>query len=292
MNRKASPMTVDVPGGCPFIITRKNRYRWNITSDSLGVVITVRWGYSSERLFGYFYVDDPFCCNGITQYGLCGSCASSCGTTATSPTCGLAISSGSGMPTASPPTDSGSVPDNTSIVMETGVSTTAVTGLGPANCLCFEGSSIIGRQLPIFQHSDDVTIEFFVKTCTSSDCSGTILSYTETKTFAVRNILGRIVITMGEREYTTSLTFENEQWNQVSLVYSYNYLDIYYFDHNGFSARDLIDFTQQFSSPSLVFNSTGSLVIGRWQPSTDGLGDQPINDTFRGCIDELRIWSR
>ncbi|KAK3101710.1 hypothetical protein FSP39_005732 [Pinctada imbricata] len=294
VNRKASPMTVDVPGGCPFTITRKNRYRWNITSDSLGVVITVRWGFSSERLFGYFYVDDPFCCNGVTQYGLCGSCASSCGSTVSSPACGVAISSGSsgGTPTVSPPTDSGSIPDNTSIVMETGVSTTAVTGLGPANCLCFERSSIIGRQLPIFNQSDDVTIEFFVKTCTGSDCSGTILSYTETKTFTVKNMEGRIIITMGDQEYDTTLTLENEEWNQLSLVYSYGYMDIYYFDHNGFSARAFIDFTQQFPDYTLVFNSTGSLVIGRWQPPTDGLGPQPTNDNFKGCIDELRIWSR
>jgi hypothetical protein len=38
------------------------------------------------------------------------------------------------------------------------------------------------------------------------------------------------------------------------------------------------------------FTGKGRIALGKWQPPPDGSGDQPFNEGFEGCIDELRIW--
>ncbi|XP_072025320.1 uncharacterized protein [Amphiura filiformis] len=129
------------------------------------------------------------------------------------------------------------------------------------------------------------TIELLVKTC-GTQCGGTILSYSSTKTFYISNAFDTISLHFDNINITTDISLEVDVWSQISLVWDRESttLDLYVFDSDGSPQR------RSFILPDDIFPDGGTLALGRWQPSADGSGFIPPPDNFRGEIDELRIW--
>lgn len=183
-----------------------------------------------------------------------------------------------------------------SLAERTGVDEVFIHGTGPGLAVCFRDSSAItdrlpaatalptpngdGRQAPAFR-----SIEFLVRACTASSCSGPVLSYAQQQTFTLRVESGRLVVTLGsERHDSTTLVLEEERWNQVGVVaHEAGRLDVYVTDSQGVVSRDSLPLQ------AMPFPAGGQLALGRWQPSTSGSGDQPLRG-FQGCVDELRLW--
>ena len=66
---------------------------------------------------------------------------------------------------------------------------------GPGEGICFEKSSALVKNFQ-FLTTDYVTLEFMVKGCTTSDCYGTLISYTKDKTFSIRHSSEVTTVTM------------------------------------------------------------------------------------------------
>ncbi|XP_076451210.1 uncharacterized protein LOC143287150 [Babylonia areolata] len=254
---------------------------------------------------------DPEACCGTRMAGLCGSCGT-CSTTFTD-TCQLTSAS----PAPAPPTPS-AASCNTALSGSLGQSgvmsavgcnqvdhsndlfsallpSSATIGItkgfydpyeAPGVGICFDKSSALVKHLQQLTASQ-VTMEFLVKTCTTSNCHGTLFSYTKDKTFSIRHG-SQIQITYGASIWTTSFSLQHQAWNQISLVFdkATNDLDLYYFDSAGLAGRYYLNLTED------VLPNDGYLGVGRWQPSTDSADVLHGPETFKGCIDQLRFWNR
>ena len=141
----------------------------------------------------------------------------------------------------------------------------------------------------VITQSLSMTTELYVKTCTAPGCHGVIWSYATKKTFAVWN-KGTVVITFDLDTWDTGLTLEDNEWNQISLVWTLKEkkLEVYVYNSKG----NLI--AEPFSHGPIrpnPFKKGGKLALGRWQTSSRDNGNH-ASDTFVGCIDELRIWKK
>lgn len=271
---------INVSDTCFLKISREDdgtNRKYNLQSNSIGLNILIRW--NADQIFGTFNISRNLCCL-FPPTGLCGTPSTNC-RDIPSPPCGLRNLTQQNF------SEDFRIPENESILSKTGFENFTISGLGPVNCVCFKQSSMISSKLKIFQKTSS-TLEFFVKTCTSAQCIGTILSYTWGPTFTLRNYYGELIVTFGDRWVNTGLYLENEQWNQVTIAEAYGYVDVYIFNSKGKFRKEMLDFTKQYP----VFQSGGILTLGKWQPSIDGSGTQPSNERFEGCIDELRIWNK
>ena len=278
MNIKRN-LDVNVSDICSLKISRKDdrtNRKYNLESNILGINILIRW--YADRIFGTFNISRSLCCH-FPPTGLCGTPTTNCRDIA-SPPCGLQNRTEKNL------SEDFKIPESESILNKAGLKNINVSGIGPVNCVCFKQSSMISRRLRIFQKTSS-TLEFFVKTCTSAQCLGTILSYTWGPTFTLRNYYGKLIVTIGDRWVNTGLRLENELWNQVAIAEAYGYINVYVFNSRGKFRKKLLDFTKHYP----VFRSRGTLTLGKWQPSLDGSGKQPLRERFKGCIDELRIWN-
>lgn len=316
---------IDVNGGCKIKIARPYERVTRYVMNALGFIVRIRRHIYYDMFIANVRVaiGDDFCCSSPPIRGICGTCKDCTSYSFLMP-CSMDATTTTNLPSTSttvPSTTStdsnnfsnlttvsttitpvtttkatdtvtdvfiqSTLPLGTSIIEESGVDDTAVAGLGPGNAVCNDDASMITELVQIFNNVY-VSIEFFVKTCHEDKCTGTILSYTSTKTFAVKNINGKIGITYGDLSFQLALMLENEKWNQVALVYDGGtYLDVYVFDSTGTYRRDLVEL-----DGTHPFSGKGRLALGKWQPPPDGSGDQPLNEGFEGCIDELRVWDR
>ena len=148
--------------------------------------------------------------------------------------------------------------------------------------LHFDSTAVVSSEIIQPFKSNDVTIEFFLKTIKP----GVILSYCKTKTFVLTNSAGYFSIYFGDREFPTNITVELNQWSQIALVFRKvtGTLQIYHFDYRGQLTRQDVFIGADPYPPG------GILAIGAWQPSLDGSGRQ-LRGYFTGDIDDLRIWS-
>lgn len=315
--------------GCKFKIQRPQERVTKYVNNNLGLVVRVRrhMYYTKYIAVVRVKIGKDYCCSSPPIGGICGGCKD-CDGAAFSMPCGMDATtttmttksvttptttttdhitmttetSTNGTTTTStlqttttglnggwvtPDFDISLIPTGESTVETEGIDTTLVGGIGPGNTVCNDDASMITEKVQIF-NSYYVSIEFFVKTCHAEKCLGTILSYTNEKTFAIKNYYGKIVITYGDLIKELDLMLENEKWSQVATVYDgNNYLDVYVFDTTGSYTRELVELDG--TNP---FSGKGRLALGKWQPPPDGSGDQPLNEGFEGCIDELRIWEK
>ncbi len=135
--------------------------------------------------------------------------------------------------------------------------------------------------------NDYTTLELLVKSCNTSECGGTILSYSSSKSFFVSTASGTISLHYDNTNLTTGIRLEDNAWTHLSLVWDResSHLDLYVFNSTGYPQR------RSYVLPGDIFPAGGTLALGKWQPSGDGSGFVP-QDVFTGEIDELRIWDR
>jgi len=93
-----------------------------------------------------------------------------------------------------------------------------------------------------------------------------------------------VQIHYGSRSYDTGIALEVSNWNQLSLVWAGDEVDVYVFDAVGvYSQRSFV------LGPSVFVN--GAVVgLGRWE--TSARSGVPPGVEFVGEVDELRLWSR
>ena len=315
---------IEVEGGCKIQLHRPSERVTRYIMNELGFVVRIRRHVRFDKFIAVVRVKigTDFCCSSPPIRGICGGCKDCSSYTPTMP-CSMDLTTTSttmapttimtptttmnylndssidstGLKTFATTTEASdtvtnifnpnTLPPGSSILEESGVDETSVAGIGPGNAVCNDDASMITEQVQIF-NSDYVSIEFFVKTCHEDRCLGTILSYTSVKTFAVKNMNGKLVITYGELTFNFGLILENDKWSQVGLIYDGGtYLYVYVFNNSGTYRRELVEL-----DGTHPFSGKGRLALGKWQPPPGGSGDQPLNEGFEGCIDELRIWNR
>lgn len=134
--------------------------------------------------------------------------------------------------------------------------------------------------------SSDISIEFMMKLIGGS---GTVISYTTTKTFALTLSSGNVKLHYGETVLDTLVTIQTNKWVHITLVWSKasKILQFYLIDEGGIvSSRNF-----PISSEVNVFEPGGVLALGYWRPSPLGRGHGPTQG-FIGILDELRIWNK
>lgn len=277
-------------GGCSLSIIRPDDRTLKIDVLNLGLTLTMKRHLSLTRYLSTVSVGlkSSHCCSSPPTSGVCGGCTG-CTGMENYVACGLSD-------TVSPPIDVTAdhmIPDDVSQLVANDIDLTTVNGLGPGNAACFENATMISERSDVFtaDSNDPVTIEFYIKTCLTYECLGTILSYTSVKTFTIRNYYGKIKITFGDFEHQTDLQLLDNEYAQVAIVFDgIDYLTVYVDDCNGNLVREFITLPQYGVHP---FSGKGNLVLGKWLPSPDGSGIQPLDEKFqKSCIDVLRIWKR
>ena len=167
---------------------------------------------------------------------------------------------------------------------------TNVNGLAASHTVCFTETTIVTDLTPLFSTSISMTFELYVKTCTATSCQGVIFSYAVKKTFAVWN-RGTVVITYDTFIWDTGLPLESDRWNQIAVVWTkaeYK-LEVYVFHSSG-EVIGKAQPTEPIPKPN-PFQAGGKLTLGRWQVSSRDSGGH-TQDSFVGCIEELRIWQK
>lgn len=279
---QSEDMIVPTAGGCALTITIISPRLLIIISENLGLDLMITT--SATSMFVNLQISQNSCC-GMVKASLCGSCTCP-GPSVTQP-CGLEAGTSNVTTNSSDilPGDSNESIKNkiNKAQISNGLNTININNLGPGNSLCFDKASVLSRNLQLF-NGRFTTIEFFIRACKS--CFGTILSYTVTSTFALHH--GPVLsISYGNVDYPSKLSLDDMQWNQVVVVFDKVSLamDLYLFNKSGSLTRD------QIILDADPFETSGSFVLGKWQPSNDGTGRyKPLK--FVGCLDELRIWNR
>ena len=171
---------------------------------------------------------------------------------------------------------------------------TIVDGLAAGNTACFSGSTTMADLSPLFDRKTNMTFAIYVKTCLDTACQGVIFTYAVKFTFAIWN-RGTVVITYNDFIYDTRLSLEDDKWNQIAIVWRKlpNELDVYVYHSDGSLAgvKTLKEGNGNALPVPNPFRANGQLSLARWQPAPKDVGGHG-NDSFRGCLDELRIWQK
>ena len=134
--------------------------------------------------------------------------------------------------------------------------------------------------------SQTLTFQLLVKSCNPQICGGTVISYTSNVTFYISNhVTVRVVI--GLDVFDTGIATEADVWNQITLVFVREKLQLFVFVT--FSSG-LVQ-VRKFSFTIDPFISAGTFAIGMWQPASGSISVQPTN-VFLGQIDEVSVWER
>ena len=167
---------------------------------------------------------------------------------------------------------------------------TNINGLAADNTICFKSTSVMADLAPIIDKTRSISFELYVKTCAAASCHGVIFSYAVKKTFAVWH-QGTVVITYDTFRWDTGLELEDDKWNQISVIWtnSEKKLEVYVFNSQG-SIIGRAEPEETLPTPN-PFKFGGKMTLGGWQTASQESA-QYINDKFRGCLDELRIWRR
>ena len=168
---------------------------------------------------------------------------------------------------------------------------TYIDGLAAGRTVCFSSSTLSLDLSPMIKTTLSMTFELYVKTCTGVGCHGVIFSYAVKKTFAVWN-RGTVVITYDGFIWDTGAVLEDDKWNQISVVWTKKSakLEVYVYHSDG-NIHKYATPPEENKLQGNPFKKNGKMTLGRWQPAPGDTGEH-ANDTFIGCVDELRIWQR
>ena len=154
------------------------------------------------------------------------------------------------------------------------------------HCFYFEYATLFSDKLPILV-SNSVTFEFLVKTsCPPSECGGALVTYASHVSLCISNYI-TLKVYIDSEVYDTGIATETGQWNQIFVAISKTNLKMKIFL---VSSSSVVSYTQ-FTLKSYPVSSKGILSVGSWTPSLQRITNQP-RESFKGEIDELRIWSR
>ena len=151
--------------------------------------------------------------------------------------------------------------------------------------LYFEGATIYSEKL-FSIGGPSITFDFLVKSCAPVVCGGPIVTYSSKVSFSISNYIS-IRIYIGSEIYDTGLSTEKDKWNQVFVSLSEIDLkmDVYVV-----SSSFVVSY-RTFKLRSYPIANGGILAVGSWMPTLKKTSLQP-EDSFKGEIDELKLWSR
>ena len=153
------------------------------------------------------------------------------------------------------------------------------------HCLYFEYATIFSNKLSIIT-SSSVTFDFLVKSCSPSQCGGPLITYASHVSFCISNHI-TLKVYIGSEVYDTGIATEADQWNQVFVAVSKATLKMDIFI---VSSSSVVTY-KTFTLTSYPITNGGILSVGSWTPSLKRTVLQP-QESFKGEIDELRIWGR
>ena len=277
---------------CGILVTHTSASVYVITVSDIQLEIKIN--VVTRHLTTIFEIPNDVCCSINIDSGLCGRCDSckdvpirsvcNFGTFAFTSAIGY-ISSNDDQKTIEKEILMDRLKKGESILETTNIDNTYISDIGSDSAVCFNDSSIIANLGDLIDGSH-VTIEFFIKTCAQMSCYGTVFSYAwrQSLTLFYERTL---IVTSGNQQWNTSLFLEDNEWNQVALVYNKisSALDVYVFNHVGTTQRFTVNL------PNFPFHSGGNLVLGRAQPVSNEVLYKPTFK-FIGCIDEFRIWKK
>ena len=154
------------------------------------------------------------------------------------------------------------------------------------HCLYFESATIFSDKIPILT-SNSITFEFLVKSsCSASICGGALVTYASHVSFCISNYV-TLRVYIDNEVYDTGIATETGKWNQIFVSVSTTTLKMEIFIA---SSSSVVSYGQ-FKLKSNPISSGGVLSVGSWTPSLRRITIQP-KESFKGEIDELRIWAR
>ena len=154
--------------------------------------------------------------------------------------------------------------------------------------LFFRFTAIFTKSVRSLFVGNVVTFELMVKIdCDPSVCGGPILSYTARQSFYI-STYSSLRIIIGTRTFDTGLRVQVKRWNQVTVTFWSLRLEMSVCLN--YAEGALLCMT--FKVGTNPFIEGGILAIGTWLPSPDGRLAVVAATTFRGEIDEFRIWDR
>ena len=155
---------------------------------------------------------------------------------------------------------------------------------GGGSCLFFNGTSIVSSPLVNVFVGNYITVQLFVKAKDPRLYPGTIISYAQSKTFAI-TVNGSIRIHFGAIVIDTQLILEAELWNHISFVYRRSSGLVQFYLINSLGVIQ----TRVFFIGVGVFPEGGTLSIALWQITSAVSLSIP---GFVGWVDELSFWNK
>ena len=153
------------------------------------------------------------------------------------------------------------------------------------HCLYFDRATVFTNTISVLS-STSVTFDFFVRSCRASDCGGPLVTYASLVSFCISNYV-TVRVLIGSVMHDTGIATEPDEWNQifVSVAKSSLKMDVYVI-----SSKKTVAY-KTFKIASYPVVNGGILSVGSWTPSLKRTTLQP-KETFKGDIDELRIWTK
>ena len=150
--------------------------------------------------------------------------------------------------------------------------------------LYFRFTAVVTRGVVRLFEGDTVTLQLLVKSCDPRLCGGTLVSYTSNVTFYISNHI-TVKVVIGLDIYDTGIATEADVWNQISVVFVREKLELFVFIT--FSSG-LVQ-VRKFEVTIDPFIAEGTFAIGMWQPASGTISVQP-KTVFIGQIDEICVW--
>ena len=157
---------------------------------------------------------------------------------------------------------------------------------GGGHTLHFNFSVVATKSVVNLFSSDEITIEFLVKSCNPIVCGGPIMSYASSVAFIISNHI-TVKVIVGMQVYDSRLPTESDKWNQISVVIVRSTLKMFVYV---VSSSGLVR-SSAFELKVIPFIDGGTLAVGLWQPPSGSQTIQPAN-VFIGYVDEMRVWKK
>lgn len=151
--------------------------------------------------------------------------------------------------------------------------------------LSFRFTAVVTQGLVRLFSTETVTLQLLVKSCDPRLCGGTLISYTSNVTFYVSNHV-TVKVVIGLDVYDTGIATETNVWNQISVVFVREKLELFVF----ITLSSGLVQVRKFAVNIDPFIAKGTFAIGMWQPASGTISVQPSN-VFIGQIDEVCVWS-
>lgn len=281
-----NPYNTQIGGNCQLSIKKRKKHVFKVISKEIGFTgrVTVMTAYMRLAL----KCDYDFVCQFIPG-GFCGEmdCAKYIGTQMDR--CGIAVIEGEKALTITDNFDVNT--DISSVSLTESLTGSPVTITGAGNKICMDDSSMIVTHVNKCFLKRETTIAMYVQFNNPAESYGSIFSFTGwQKTFALRySNLGHLYATYGSEKFD----FKNHipdvgEWNEIFIAWKHiiGELCVYLLKAGDKLVKECI-----VTGSDMVFQSAGSLAVGRWQvPKVPGTDQE--EEKFKGCMDELRIWDR